>query len=285
LAALKPQQPPPPGSIGVALGSGGARGLAHVVVLEALDELGVRPVAIAGASMGAFVGAAYASGLTGRDIRAFVRETLQQRAVFTRKLMAIRIGRFSDLLFAASGNPILLDPELAFDAFMPEGAAKTFEALQIPLAVIAADLEIRAEVVFDSGPLRPVIAGSIAIPGLFRPVAHEGRHLIDGGVVDPLPFESLSGRAEVIVAVDITVGGASRARRLSPVIESVLNATQIMQTAIVAQKLKVRAPEIVLRPPVEAFGVLDFLRFDEIFRAAQPVKGELKRKLERALAD
>ncbi len=280
---LAPLQGSPTESIGLALGAGGARGLAHIVVLEALDELGVKPVAIAGSSMGALVGAVYASGLAGRDIRAFVRETLRAKAVFTRKLMGIRVGRLADLLFSGSGNPILLDAELAFDAFMPKIVPETFAALRIPLAVVGADLSQREEVIFDEGLLRPAVAGSIAIPGLFRPVAHAGRQLIDGGIVDPLPFEALVGRADVIVAVDVTVGGANRARSISPVIESLLNASQLMQTAIVKQKLKARAPEILLRPALEAFGVLDFLRFDDVLRAAEPVKDELKRRLEGAL--
>ncbi len=286
----RPSPPPlaplgraPTESIGLALGSGGARGLAHIVVLEALDELGVRPAVIAGSSMGALVGAVYASGLPGRDIREFVRETLRARAVFTRKLMGIRVGRLADLLFSGSGNPILLDAELAFDAFMPKTVPETFAALQTPLAVVGADLGRREEVIFDEGPLRPAVAGSIAIPGLFRPVAHAGRQLIDGGIVDPLPFEALSGRADVIVAVDVTVGGANRARSISPVIESLLNATQLMQTAIVTQKLKLHTPAILLRPALESFGVLDFLRFEDVLRAAEPIKEELKRRLEGAL--
>jgi predicted acylesterase/phospholipase RssA len=79
--------------VALALGAGGARGLAHIPVLEALDELGVTPVAIAGASMGAVIGASYASGMSGKDIRAFALDTLRGRGGIARRLVSHQLGR------------------------------------------------------------------------------------------------------------------------------------------------------------------------------------------------
>ena len=92
-------------TVALALGAGGARGLAHIVVLEALDELGVTPVAIAGTSMGAIVGAVYAAGFSGKDIRHYVLNLLRDKPDVMARLLRARVGRFSDLLTRFLSNP------------------------------------------------------------------------------------------------------------------------------------------------------------------------------------
>ena len=119
----------------------------------------------------------------------------------------------------------------------------------------------------------------MAIPGLIRPVEFEGHVLIDGGAVNPLPYDLLFDHADIVVAVDVTFGGRSRERRIPTPFESMFGAAQIMQGAITAQKLKMRPPDILVRPGVEQFAVLDFLRVGQILRAAEGAKDELKRKL------
>ena len=96
--------PPVPDGFAVALGAGGARGLAHIVVIEALDELGLRPAAIAGSSMGALVGAAWAAGMRGRDIRQHALAMLRNRARTLARVMRARVGRLSDLFGGQLGN-------------------------------------------------------------------------------------------------------------------------------------------------------------------------------------
>src|SRR5437868_1653576 len=105
-------------AIALALGGGGARGLAHILVLEAFDELGVRPVAIAGTSIGAIFGAAYAAGLSGREIRGHVHALFRGRGGFFAKVAAARVGRFIDLLHRI-GNPMLVDAEVLLGSIMP----------------------------------------------------------------------------------------------------------------------------------------------------------------------
>jgi len=108
-------------SIALALGAGGARGLAHIAVLEALDDIHVRPAAIAGSSIGALIGAAYAAGLSGKQIRRHVIALAHDRSEILRGLMAARVAPFSlSGLFAAPfGNPVLIDAGKFCAAFLP----------------------------------------------------------------------------------------------------------------------------------------------------------------------
>ena len=265
--------------VAIALGSGGARGFAHIAVLEALDELGVAPSAIAGTSIGAMIGAAYAAGMSGREIRAYAIDAVRSRSEMMGKLLRARVGRFSDLVLRGRGNPVLLDGEVCLDLFWPEAVPDFFEGLAKPLLVVATDFYDRRELVMSSGALGPAVAGSMAIPGLIQPVAYSGRYLIDGGAVNPLPYDLLFDRADVVVAVAVTFGGRRRESRRPAPFQSMFGAAQIMQGAITAQKLKMRSPDILVRPGVEQFGVLDFLRASQILRAAESAKDELKRRL------
>lgn len=263
-------------TVAIALGGGGARGIAHVLALEALDEMEIKPAAIAGASMGAVVGAAYAAGIEARDIRAHVLRVLRNRSDVMAKLLRARVGRFADIVLRGRGNPVLLDAELFLDLFWPADMPVSFEALEIPTVVVATDYSERDEIVFTDGRLGPAVAGSMAIPGLFRPVENGGRVLIDGGAVNPLPYDLLFDRADIVIAVDVTYGGRSRSRRVPSPLDSMLGAAQIMQGAITAQKIKRRPPDVLIRPKVEQYGLLDFFRAGQILRAAEGSKDELK---------
>jgi NTE family protein len=267
-------------SVAIALGGGGARGIAHVVALEALDEMGIRPVAIAGTSMGAVIGAAYAAGLEARAIRAHVLRVLRNRSDVMGKLLRARVGRFADLVLRGRGNPMLLDPEIFLELFWPAEIPEMFEDLATKTFVVATNYSDRNEIVFRSGPLGPAVAGSMAIPGLFRPVESGDRVLIDGGAVNPLPYDLLFHDADVVIAIDVTFGGRSRAKRVPSPLESMFGAAQIMQGAITAQKIKRQSPHVLVRPRVEQFGLLDFFRAGHILRAAEPTKDDLKTALD-----
>jgi NTE family protein len=278
----KPVGPPPPSAstFALALGAGGARGLAHIVVLEAFDELGVRPALIAGSSMGAVVGAAYAAGMSGKEMRAFATRLASDRAAIMSALIEARVGRFTDLVFGL-GNPFLVDGERFLDRLWPDLVPDRFEDLRLPFEVVATDYFGRTEAVFNQGPLVPAVAGSMAIPGFIRPVKVGERLLVDGGAVNPLPFDRLIGRADVIVAVDVTGGPTPRPNRAPSGFDTMLGTLQIMQGAIVAAKLKIYRPEIVVRPAVERFRVLDFFEGRAILAASEPAKEALKREIER----
>ena len=263
----------------LALGSGGARGLAHIEVIEALDEMGVKPTAIAGTSIGALIGAAYAAGMRGRDIRRHVIALAHNPGEITRRLMQARAGTLAHFLSGAFSQATQLDAEKFCAQFLPENVPAEFSALEIPLAVIATDLHRRQEAMLSSGKLHPALAASIAIPGLFRPVALDGRVLVDGGATNPLPYDRLEGRADLVVAVDVFGTPPSDRSDVPGGWECVYLTINIMGSAIVAAKLNHAAPDLVIRPNVAIFRALDFYQASAILRAAEPAKTELKEKL------
>jgi NTE family protein len=265
-------------SVAVALGGGGARGIAHIAILEALDELGVKPRALSGTSIGAIIGAAYASGIEARYLRAHTLAVMRARSEVMAKLLKARVGRFTDIVLRGFANPVLLDAEIFLDLFWPDSMPERFEDLAIPLQVVTTDFHDRCEAVFSTGPLAPAVAGSMAIPGLIKPVEMDGRVLIDGGAVNPLPYDLLFGAADVVIAVDVTFGGPRERRNPAP-FSAMFGAAQIMQGAITSEKLKLRAPDLLVRPTVEQFRVLDFFRVAQILRATEQDKEEFKRML------
>ena len=158
---------------------------------------------------------------------------------------------------------------------MPED----FAALAIPLTVVATDLHASSEAAFTAGALKPAVAASMAVPGLVRPIEIGGRVLVDGGAINPLPFDHLRGRADVIVAVDCS-GGPSEPRGIPDPWEALFATIHVMGQSIVAEKLKAGGPDLVIRPNVGAFRMLDFFRASAILRAAEPVKAQVKERLE-----
>ena len=263
----------------LALGSGGARGLAHIAVIEALDELGVKPTAIAGASLGALIGAAYAAGMRGKDIRHHVIRFAHDRRETMRRLVQARAGKLADLFSGAVSQVTQMDAEKFCAHFLPDAIPVEFAALAIPLTVITTDLHRRAELPIASGSLRPALAASIAFPGLFRPVMLGERILVDGGATNPLPFDQLAGRADIIVAVDVFGLPAADRTDLPGAWESVFTTLLIMGSTIVAAKHKEAAPDLVIRPNVAIFRMLDFYQASAIIRTAQLVKPEIRDKL------
>ena len=265
-------------SFALALGGGGARALAHVAVLEALDELGAKPVVIAGSSMGALLGAAYAAGMSGKDIRRFILALVHDRAEVFRRLIAARAGTFASLLNVGF-DVALLDAEKFCGQFLPSDIPDRFDGLAIPLVIMASDLHRREPVAFTSGALKPALAASIAVPTVMRPVVIEDRVLIDGGATNPVPFDQLRGRADVVVAVDLSGGPTDSRRDIPGAWDCLLATLSLMGGAITAEKVRHGPPDLMLRPKVGAFRALEFLQASAILRAAQPVKAELKEKL------
>jgi NTE family protein len=268
----------------LALGSGGARGLAHVAVVEALDELGVRPTAIAGASIGALIGAAYAAGMRGRDIRHHVISFAHHPGETRRRLLAARAGSLADLFSGDFALATQVDAEKFCTQFLPQAIPADFAELSIPLTVIATDLHARQEAALTSGPLATALAASIAIPGLFRPVTLDGRILVDGGATNPLPFDRLEGRADIIVAVDVFGVPPADRSDVPSGWECVYTTINVMGSAILAAKLIHSAPDLVIRPNVAIFHALDFYQASAILRLAEAAKAEVKEKLGALLA-
>ncbi|HEV2509228.1 patatin-like phospholipase family protein [Bosea sp. (in: a-proteobacteria)] len=265
------------------LGSGGARGLSHIPVLEALDELGLKPALIAGSSMGAIVGAAYAAGLSGRDLRAHVEASFRDRARVIARLLEARIGKIADLWRGGLGNPVLIDGERLLDLFWPQAVPDRFEELGIPFLSVATDYHLHDEVILGSGPLTPAVAASLAIPGLIKPVTIGGRVLIDGGAINPLPYDRLLGPGRLVLAVDTSAPATVSDSRVPEPLEAMVGVSQILTRALVQRMIERQPPDILIRAGGEGFGGLDFFRWQAILEAAEPAKEEVKRRLSEAL--
>lgn len=267
-------------SIALALGSGGARGIALIPVLEALDELGVKPVAIAGTSIGAIVGAAYAAGFSGRSLRSHALRMFRDRRRVMTLLLETRVGRFLDLL-GGLGNPVMVDGEKLLERFWPAGMPHDFSELAIPFTAIAANLVARDEARLSSGDLLSAVAASLAIPGLVKPVERDGLILIDGFVVNPVPVDAVARRADIVIAVDLSGGGAPLAEPagLPNAYQALYQAASVMEQRLMLAKFALHPPSLHLSPDVGAFGALDFLKTPAILRAAEPMKEIVKRKL------
>jgi NTE family protein len=262
-------------SFALALGGGGARGLSHIAVLEVLDEMGVIPKIIAGTSIGALIGAAYAAGMTGKEIRRHVIALAHNRGEVFRRLMLARAGKFADLFTGGFGSATLVDGEKLCAQFLPEVVPQDFRELRIPLVVVASDLYRRKQAVFSTGPLQRALAASIALPSLVRPVVIDDKVLVDGGATNPLPFDVLRGRADVVVAVDISGAPSEERRDIPTPWECLFTTVLVMGNAITTEKLKHGAPELIIRPNVGLFRSLDFFQASAILRATEPAKSEI----------
>lgn len=280
------QMPPQKPTVALALGGGGARGLAHILMLEVFDELGIRPTMISGTSIGALYGAAYASGMTANQIRAYTEETLEGRFDLMRQLFAARSEPVQMLLRVLPIRTSLISSSALLDLIYPGQVAKDFSDLKIPLRIVATDLNSHDAVVFSQGSVRSAVAASIAIPVLFSPVSWQGRLLVDGGLVDPLPFDLIEGHADITVAVDVTCGAAQGDLGDRPsAVEVMVESFQILQKSMTRERLRYRRPDILIDAAVNQFGALEFYRTDEIMEAAKPAKEKLKAELVHALSN
>lgn len=273
--------------IGIALGSGSARGWAHIGILRALEEAGIVPDVIAGTSIGALVGAAYAS------------DRLEALQNWVLKIDWWEMLRYID--FRRTG----VDGERLMRAFCERVDDVAIEALPKPFGAVATNLYTGQEVWFKQGPLAEAIRASIALPGLFSPVYLRGGWLVDGGLVDPLPVSLCRALgADRVIAVNLNgdiVGRNFTARsarsdlsnplltRLTAGVQSLLGssigqeeestegvgeapgffdamtgAIHIMQDRITRARLAGDPPDVVLAPRLGHLGLMDFDRAEEL---------------------
>lgn len=271
--------------IGITFGAGGARGISHLLMIEALEELGVKPSMISGSSFGAIVGAFYAAGFTSKEMRDILNQLINPKrdSVFDFLLKSdiAKLLTMFDPQFIKSGF-IKGDK---FQKFM-ESKLKVskFEELNVPLKIVATDYWKKEEVVFDSGELIESIKASYSLPGLFTPVKINNRILIDGGAVNPLPFDLIRNYCDITIAIDVTAVKSQSENDIPPTFDSVFTTYQTMQNSIIRERLKFLQPDIYIRPEIYDVRVFDFLKADSIFKQAQPAKKELKKQLDRLLS-
>lgn len=248
--------------VGLALGGGAAKGLAHIGVLKELAALDVPIVAIAGTSIGALVGGWYAARGSADEIERAVRETPWQELLGLRDISPRRAGAFFSLSrFAAWLRKETEDPAI--------------EDLPIRFAAVATDIRTGERVVLQTGKLVDAILASIAVPMFFPPVERDGRFLVDGGLVEPVPFQTARELgAELVIGVDLSsdvLAEAGKKISLSgfwkpwQLFNIFYNATSVMEHQLVA--LQRRPGDIVLTPRVGHISSMDFRRADEGIRA------------------
>ena len=242
--------PPRIPAIGVALGGGFARGIAHIGVLKVLEQESIPIRVVTGTSVGALIAACYCSGLSISEM-----EEVAHNARFT-SFARWTLSRYG---FASSDRMVsFLDRTLK---------VKTFEELRIPLGVAATDFNTGEGVVFRSGSIIDPVRASCAYPGMFLPVNIRGRYLVDGMLSHPVPTRPLREMgAERVLAIHLkgtwTDGGAPR--HLFAVIGQ---SFAIAQDAM--SSLWKEAADLVIEPDVASFGYDDFKRADDLIRAGE----------------
>jgi NTE family protein len=273
-----PQEP----RVGIALGGGGAKGLAHVPMLAVLDELGIRPHRIAGTSIGALIGALYAAGMSAKALAELVDQlTVSGKETWLGALVEQDVSHWWDLIELQLGRGGLMDTEAVVRFMEKTIGAKRFADLQIPLAVVATDFWSREQVVFEKGPLAPALQASIALPGLFSPVHYQDRVLVDGGLVNPVPWDLLADDCDLVIAIDVSGSRTPQADNGPSYTETVFNTYQILQASIVREKRRYQPPDIYIAPELNNIRVLEFNRVDEINAHAASAARELKRELQK----
>jgi NTE family protein len=258
--------------IGVALGAGGAKGLSHIAFLQALDELGVRPAVIAGASIGAVIGGFYAAGVSGVRLEQLVKE------IGFRDLYKIALD------FSILSQSAIFKGKGVEDFLSREIPARTFEEVEIPLKVVATNFWDRRPVVFESGNLITAIRASMALPAVFEPVLMNDMVLVDGGAVNPLPYDLIRHECDLTIAIDVSgVKTYAPGDSIPNMVESILSTFQIMQASIVEAKRKLSPPDIYVKPALTNIRVLDFYRYKEILAGVRDEVQEFKDTLKNIL--
>ena len=266
--------------IGLALGGGAARGFAHVPMLEAFDELGLKPAVIAGCSIGAVVAAAYACGMSGREIRDHVEATLSGRMDFARYIFRSRQTKLSQLLSLKSLLSLHLQGEKLADLALPDHLVQNIEDTAIPLKIIATDYERMEEVVLQQGSIIKAVGASIAIPGLIAAPRLNGRVHVDGGVVNPVPFDHVREGMDIVVAIDVTGKPRPLGNGRASNMDLAIGSLQIMFHRLAELKRGLAPPEIYITPDVDNFGSGDFFKVQDILAASEGAKTLLRKSIE-----
>ncbi len=259
--------------IGLALGGGGAKGFAHLGVLEALSDAGIEFDVVAGTSIGALIGAVYVSGNID-NLKNFATNISMTDLPFMLGPTWPKGGLFS-------GNYV----EELVDKFV---SIQNIEDLAKPFAAVTVDLNKAEVITFTKGDLKRAIRASTSIPGVFKPVFYEDKILVDGGVLESVPLDAVrSLGADFIVAVDLLsdISGNQNFDQGKPsIIEIVQRSSIVAQRKITEYKFKEDPPNVVLRPPLSQVGVMDFHNGRPIYeigrKTAQEILPELIQKIQ-----
>lgn len=247
--------------VGIALGGGGARGFAHIGILRVLESAHIPIDFIAGTSAGAIVGSLYAAGKSPDEIQAIARR-LRLRHWMERDHSGMG-------LFSTNGLRRILESEMGKD--------QRIQDLPRRFCAVAVDLDSHCETVFDAGSVVEAVCASATFPGLFAPTMIEGRSFIDGGALNPVPFDIVRQRGvDIVLAVDLGAdeplftGGNLNNRRDAWFFQLLITAEQLKIFRVVARaigimtrqlriaKLKHAPPDLMIQPDAQNIGLMDF---------------------------
>lgn len=270
------ERPGPDPKIGVALGGGSARGLTHVPFIEAIDELGLKPHVIAGTSIGALIGAGWANGMSGAELREHSFAVLGTLRIISGRLWGAQVRNLANFF------NMQLDARRVVDAFLPEPFPFEFADLKTKFYVVATDFQSWHQAVFSEGPLRDAIAGSIAIPSLFKPVPFAHHLLVDGGVVNPLPLDQAAADVDILVGIDVNGDPSEQINKVNhSMVDVWFGSAQIMMHSLTAHMMAAYPPDVYVRPHMGNFAAHEFWRVREIMAHVEKDKDNLKRALDR----
>jgi NTE family protein len=273
------------GTVGVALGGGGVRGLAHVPALATIEACGIRPAVLAGTSMGAIIGALYASGKSAKDLCGIVEHHIIGRDdrikdIYAKKDSLLKWLTSVRLAWKGSG---LLEADGFLRHLLDQMNASRFEDLKIPLHVVATDFYSGESVVFNRGPLLPALKASMSIPGIFVPVEHEGRILVDGGVSNNLPFDLLAPRCDVTIAIDVAPTREINDAEPPNMLDATLGMFDMLVERITTSMVLAQPPHVYFHPRLVGIRVLDFDKAEDVLEQTEQAIGEFKKMLAKQL--
>lgn len=236
--APPPPPPPKPPRIGLALGGGAARGFAHIGVIQALEESGLRPDLVVGTSAGSLVAALYASGKRPAELIQLA-DAMDESAI-------------TDWAFPGRG---LIRGEALAKFVREHTGGRSIEAMAMPLGIVATDLDSGAPILFQRGDTGMAVRASSAVPAVFQPVRIGTREYVDGGLVSPVPvrFARQMG-AELVIAVDISA--APEGNATGDAMRMLLQTFAIMGRSI--NSFELRDADVVLRPRLPGVSGADF---------------------------
>jgi len=283
-----------PKKVGLALGGGGARGLAHLGVLQVLEEQGIKPDLIVGTSMGAILGGAYAQEPDAGALTAKVIQYLQTREE-EEELAARRVLRAPSGRLSLWANSLLqyyyLTRDLKRSALLEEEPLRRMiaallrdepiELTEITFAAVAVDLLSGEAVLLDRGPIRSAVEASAAIPGVFPPVRLDNKLLVDGGVSSLVPVEEAYAKgAKWVVAVDVGQD-LEEAEPPERGIDLLFRADEIARAHL--KRFQLRRADFVIRPQVGHLQWFEFARYQEIIARGEEAAREALPQLEQLL--
>ena len=239
--------------IGIALGGGAARGYAHIGVLNAIDELNIPISYISGTSIGSFIGALYASG----NLKKFENE-VRSRNSFMKDVL-FKLDPVFPKLSIMNGNEVI-------KIFKELTDIRTFEELNIPLTTVATDIVNNVKIESNKGDLINAIKASIAIPGVLTPTYVNDNLCVDGGLIDPVPLQSIIDMgSDRTIAVNLYGLQTSKKKdNKYNIVDIVDRSAKIILNNVTHLSFKNNEPNILIEPPIDQFYGWDFHRSNEL---------------------